>query len=316
MRRLHSFDVLVAWYREYLIQQGYRPRTVKDYCYELSFFRRFVAEHTDVGDIEELSGRALRGYISYLYERGIGAVSMHNRLAALRSFFGAAYEEKKLYLDLRSHVNLPRLARRLPADILTEQQAATLFDALEKATGFAEVHSIDQAATLRDRAMLETLYSTGMRLGELRRLGLGDVDYENTLVFIRQGKGGKDRVVPIGRTALECVRRYATEARPLLTQPTCENLFVTRFGRPVGGYTVRESVRKALALAGIDKRFGVHDLRHTCATHMLNHGADIRYVQELLGHASLSSTQVYTHVSIQRLRETHERHHPREKGAV
>jgi integrase/recombinase XerD len=169
---------------------------------------------------------------------------------------------------------------------------------------------------VRDRAIIELLYSTGMRMSELRGLTLDDVDSANALIFIRDGKGGKDRLVPIGQTALDALRRYVAEARALLALPTCQSLFVTRFGRPVGVYTVGQCLRRSLAAAGLDKHIRVHDLRHTCATHMLDHGADIRYVQELLGHASLSSTQIYTHVSIMRLRETHARHHPRERGAL
>jgi len=317
VNRLHTFDVLAAWYREYLTARGYRPRSVRAYCYEIAFFRRFLAEHTELGDIDELDRPTLHAYISSIYERGIGVSGIHYKLTALRSFLGALYDEKKLYLDLRSHIHLPRRARKLPSNVLSEKHTVQLFTALEKATAFATVRTTDQAATLRDRAVLELLYSTGMRLGELRRLELRDIDHEGGVVFIRDGKGGKDRVIPAGRTALESVRRYTDEARPLLTRSTdTDTLFLTRFGRPIGDYTIREAVRRAAETAGLDRHVRVHDLRHTCATHMLNHGADIRYVQELLGHASLSSTQVYTHVSIQRLRETHERHHPREKGAV
>ena len=317
VNRLHTFDVLTAWYREYLAVRGYRPSTARAYCYELSFFRRFLIEHTELADIDELDGPTLRGYISSIYERGIGMSGGHYKLTAVRSFLGALYDEKKLYLDLRSHIHLPRRARKLPANVLSEEHTAKLFGALENATAFPRVHTLDHAALLRDRAILETLYSTGVRLGELRRLALRDIDYEGGVVFVRDGKGGKDRVVPIGRTARESLRRYTDEARPLLAPSTpCDTLFLTRFGRPIGDYTIREAVRRAAAAAGLEGKVRVHDIRHTCATHMLNHGADIRYVQELLGHASLSSTQIYTHVSIRRLRETHERHHPREKGAI
>jgi site-specific recombinase XerD len=120
--------------------------------------------------------------------------------------------------------------------------------------------------------------------------------------------------VPIGKTALEAVRRYVAEARPILAAKGVEALFVNlKFGKPLGDYTIRESVMKVAKAAGLEKHVRVHGMRHTCATHLLNNGADIRYVQELLGHASLSSTQVYTHVSINKLKETHKKFHPREK---
>lgn len=313
MNRLHHFDILMAWYHEYMSINGYRPRTIQSYGFELSFFRRFLFDTTDLPDIDDLAPAVLRDYATYLYDRGITSTTIHHKLAVLRCFFGVAYEEKKLYADYRGYINLPRKNKKLPAGILTGEEIKRVFDYLETATDNIPVNTADDAELLRDRAIFETLYSTGIRRNELTSLALADVDYGGGLLFIRQGKGGKDRVVPIGVIALESVRRYVAEARPLLTAKWCDALFVNRkFGTPLGSYTIRESVMAVAKAAGLQKHVRVHALRHTCATHLLDNGADIRYVQELLGHASLSSTQVYTHVSINKLKETHNKYHPRE----
>ena len=317
MDRLHRFDVLIAWYREYMTIDNYRPRTVKDYGFELSFFRRFLIDKTDLPDIDDLTPQILHDYAAYLYDRGIGAATIHHKLSALSSFFCAAYEQKKLYADYRGYIHLPRVNKKLPANILTEEETKRVFDYLESVTNDLQVKTADDAALLRDRAIFEVFYSTGIRRNELTGLAAADIDYDGGLVFIRQGKGGKDRVVPIGRTALESVRRYVAEARPVLATKDCDALFVNgKNGGKLGDYTIRERVIKVTKAAGLQKHVRVHGLRHSCATHMLNHGADIRYVQELLGHVSLSSTQVYTHVSINKLKEMHTRYHPREKGEL
>jgi integrase/recombinase XerD len=313
MDRFHRLDILAAWYREYLTVEGYRPRTIADYCFELSFFRRWVESNTDTADIDELPPELLHDYAASLYDRELAPKTIHHKLAALVSFFGACYEENKLYIDLRRHIQLPRLTKALPAGILTEQEIGRIFDYLETATAARRVRGLSDAVLLRDRAVFEVLYSTGMRRAEVIGLKLCDIGYDEGLVFVRDGKGGKDRVVPIGQKSLEAVRRYVTEARSLLAATDCEHLFVTRRGYLMGDYTIRQGVIKVTQAAGIGRHVKVHTIRHTCATHMLNNGADIRYVQELLGHACLSSTQVYTHVSIAKLKDTHRKYHPRER---
>jgi site-specific recombinase XerD len=174
---------------------------------------------------------------------------------------------------------------------------------------------LDALLNIRDLALFEILYATGMRLSELIGLTLGDIAGADGTITIHDGKGGKDRVVPIGNKAVGAIGRYCSETRPFLTCSVVvtDRLFLNRWGRPIGQQGIRCIVNKHIRQAGITKHIRVHDVRHTCATHMLNSGADIRYVQELLGHASLSSTQVYTHVSITKLKETHTKHHPRER---
>ncbi len=313
--RLHRFDVLAAWYEEHLTISGYRPRTIADYCFELSFFRRWIEHNTDVADINELCAQTLRQYMSSLYDRGLAPGTVHHKCCALINFLGAIYEENKFYTDLRPHISLPRTGRKLPATILTEKETQRVFAYLEELTGSLRVRDFTEAVPVRDHAMLELMYSTGVRLAELINLDLCDIDYDSALVRVRQGKGGKDRVAPIGATSLGVLRRYVHEARPAIAADP-NALFVNRFGNRIGTQTVRDMLRRVMKGAAIDRHVTPHAMRHTCATHLLNNGADIRYVQELLGHASLSSTQIYTHVSIDKLKQTHARYHPREREAV
>jgi integrase/recombinase XerD len=166
------------------------------------------------------------------------------------------------------------------------------------------------APGLRDRAMLETLYSTGLRRMELPGLALYDVDLTRRLVMVREGKGRKDRVVPIGERAAAWLEKYLTESRPQLVAPGVEALFVTDYGEPMTGLYVATKVKRYMEFAGINKPGATHLFRHACATHMLENGADIRYIQELLGHSKLTTTEIYTHVSIEKLQQIHDATHP------
>jgi integrase/recombinase XerD len=163
---------------------------------------------------------------------------------------------------------------------------------------------------LRDRAILELLYSTGLRRMEVARLALYDVDPNRRLLFVREGKGAKDRVVPIGERALAWLDRYLLEARPLLIAAKIDALFVTDYGEQVSPEFVAQHVKRYMDFAGVNKPGATHVLRHAMATHMLEAGADVRILQALLGHSNLNTTEIYTHVSIEHLRAIHDATHP------
>jgi integrase/recombinase XerD len=314
MNRFHRFDVLCAWYKEYATVKGFRPRTVHEYLLEVAFFRRWLEKQTEVQDIDEITPAMVRDFATVLYDKKKAPATIRRNLTSLKSFFSSLYAEHKLYIDLSTAVSLPRIGKKLPTDILTEEEAGKIIDHLESLTSNTKVRTLADAIRLRDHAIFEVLYSTGIRRGELMALRLGDVNYSDGLITIKQGKGGKDRVVPIGEKSLEIVRRYVTSARGMFAQgKSPDALFLTSKGASMGRMTVRETVMRIVREAGITRHVKTHGIRHTCATHMLNHGADIRYVQELLGHSCLSSTQVYTHVSIKQLKESHRKFHPRER---
>lgn len=313
LARLHRFDVLAAWFTEHLAIGNYRPRTVRDYAFEVSFFRRWLLLHTELPDIDELTPQVLHDYAAGLYGRGLATTSIHHKLAVVSVFLGTLYDSHKLYIDMRGHVRLPRLARRLPRDIMTEEEVARVLQWLEERTAGLDPSRPRQAVQIRDHAIVEVLYSTGLRKAELMQLHLDDVNYDDGMIVVREGKGGKDRVVPIGHAGLAALRRYLKAARPVLARKDTPQVFVSINGGSMDHNAVLECVRRAVKAAGIARGAHPHTLRHCCATHMLNHGADIRYVQELLGHTCLASTQVYTHVSIGKLKQTHRRCHPREQ---
>ena len=188
----------------------------------------------------------------------------------------------------------------MPSGYLTLDEVETLLGTVDLTT----------PSGLRDRAILETLYSTGMRRSELIALNLDDIDFERGLVIIRQGKGRKDRVVPIGKRALQWIEKYLADGRPALLDQATDAFFPTTRGNRFHPVNLSSLVRSYLDAAGIQRRGSCHMLRHTTATLMLEGGADLRSIQTLLGHESLNTTQIYTHITIQRLREVHEKTHP------
>ena len=314
MNRFHRFDVLCAWYREYATVKGFRPRTVHEYLLEVLFFRRWLEKETEAQDIDEITPAMVRDFATMLYDKKKAPATIRRNLTSLKSFFSSLYAEHKLYINLAAAIALPRIGKRLPTGILTEEEAGKIITHLESLTSDTKMRTVADAIRLRDHAIFEVLYSTGIRRGELMALRIGDLNYSDGLITIRQGKGGKDRVVPIGEKSLDVIRHYVTSARKMFAQgKSPDALFLTFKGAGMGRMTVRDTVMRIVREAGITRHVKTHGLRHTCATHMLNHGADIRYVQELLGHSCLSSTQVYTHVSIKQLKESHRKFHPRER---
>ncbi len=223
-------------------------------------------------------------------------------LSTMREYFRWMTRRKYLPFNPASELEMPRVPKRLPRAVLTAEEAERILS----------VPDITTVVGLRDRACMEVLYSTGMRRSEVSGLKIADVEFENGTVFIEQGKGRKDRIVPIGRRALSWLRRYLDNSRPaLVTDEDDGRLFLSAVcGMPFSVHAVTKMVTDYRKRAGIEKRGSSHIFRHTTATLMLENGADVRFVQEMLGHSSLSSTQIYTHVAIAKLKEVHERTHP------
>lgn len=310
-KRLHNLDVLIVWFEGYLVTNGYRNQTVQSYNHELSIFRRWLDNETSVYDVDDISKEIILEYVSYLYKRGYASTTIAHKKAVLKSFLKSSYIENQIYRDLSQYIPESKLSRRIPRTILTEQDMTLLFEYLEVLTERPQRCYAD-AVNYRDRTMIELLYSCGLRKGELLPLRVTAIDLTNELLYVYNGKGGKDRVVPIGSYALEVLSYYLTLIREKLITATSEDfLFPSKRGGHVSMSAFAETVNRVCERAGIEKNVRVHDFRHACATHMLNRGADIRYVQELLGHSSLSSTQIYTHVAVEHLKKSHEKYHPR-----
>lgn len=226
--------------------------------------------------------------------------SMSRLLASLRRFYRYQLRESAIPADPTLQLDSPKLPRSLPKS-LTEEDVEALLNQPDDS----------QMLGLRDRAMLETLYATGLRVSELVNLKVSEVSL-NEGVVRATGKGSKTRLVPLGEEALDWITRYLKEARPqILNGQLAESLFVTQRGEAMTRQMFWYLIKRHARLAGITKHISPHVLRHAFATHLLNHGADLRVVQMLLGHADISTTQIYTHVARERLKSLHARHHPR-----
>jgi integrase/recombinase XerD len=270
--------------------------------------RRFIAWCDDRGltDPAEITRPILERYQRHLFAHRrpdgspLALGTQFGCLSPLRSWFKWLAREGRITADPASQLTLPRLSKQLPRALLGVAETESILTAADPAT----------PEGLRDRAMLELLYSTGLRRTELARLRRYDADLARLTVFVREGKGRKDRVVPLGTRAAAWLDRYLADARPRLLGQAREELFVTDWGQPITPEQVATAVRRAKSRAGIAKPGATHLLRHACATHMLDAGADVRHIQALLGHASLATTERYTHVAISKLQEVHAKTHP------
>ncbi|MEW6747663.1 MAG: tyrosine-type recombinase/integrase, partial [Planctomycetota bacterium] len=223
------------------------------------------------------------------------------RLVPVRAYFKWLTRQNVLLANPASELELPRLEKRLPKHVLTASEAELVLLQAD----------VRDPLGVRDRAILETLYSTGIRRMEVIGLGLFDLDVERGTVMVRQGKGKKDRMIPIGERAVAWIEKYVTDVRPsLVVEPDEGTLFLTNTGESFTPNRLTQLVRNYVDQAAIGKRGACHLFRHTMATIMLENGADIRFIQEMLGHAELSTTQIYTQVSIKKLKEIHTATHP------
>lgn len=287
-------DKYIEKFIRYLeIEKNYSAHTVLNYRLDLEDFYKFLS---DTG-IEKVEYLLLRKYLAQLKEKKLSNRSIGRRLSSLRTFFKFLTREGYLKLNPILSLSSPKLEKHLPL-FMTEEEVARLIEtAIPK-------DDADEMG-LRDRAILETFYSTGIRISELVGLSVSDVDFISG-VLKAMGKGKKERIVPIGDAAIVCIRRYL-EKRKKQT----DVLFLNKNGRRITTRGVRGIVGKYIRLLGLRHGVSPHTFRHSFATHLLNHGADLRSVQELLGHANLSTTQIYTHLTTEKLKNVYDKAHPR-----
>ncbi|WP_408648516.1 tyrosine recombinase XerC [Streptomonospora mangrovi] len=278
--------------------------TVRAYLGDVRSLLSYLAETGRA--VAELDVAALRGWLARLHDDGAGRATMARRVAAARVFTDFLHRGGVLAQDPGPRIAAPRAHRTLPT-VLAEDEAAAALAPEPAADGEEEA----TPAVVRRRAVVEVLYGTGIRVAELCALDLDDVDRERRTLRVF-GKGGKERTVPVGAPALAALDRWLAEGRPrMATAASGPAVFLGVRGGRLGTRTARRDVHAHMAAAGTGTDIAPHGLRHSAATHLLNGGADLRSVQEILGHASLSSTQIYTHVSIERLTSTYNQAHPR-----
>jgi integrase/recombinase XerC len=246
----------------------------------------------------------VRAYLAFLNERQYSKATTARKLATLRSFYKFLVKRNRISSNPAAAVRTPKQDKKLPRFLEYDQVKKLI-----------ETPPMDTWLGARDRAILETLYSTGMRVSELVALNMDDIDFLGEVVHVR-GKGKKERIAPIGSSALQVIQHYI-EFRNKRAQSNSnfdsKVLFVNKHGRRLSTRSVRRKMDKYLKIAGMDPAISPHTLRHSFATHMLNNGADLRSVQELLGHQSLSTTQIYTHLTTRKLKEVYENAHPRSR---
>jgi tyrosine recombinase XerC len=287
-------DKYIEKFMRYLeIEKNYSPHTILNYKLDLRDFGKFLAET----QIEKVDYLFLRKYLAILKEKKLNNRSIARRLSALRSFFKFLTREGYLKNNPILVLSSPKQERHLP-QFMTEAEVARLIE-----SAFAK-HQSDERG-LRDRAILETFYSTGIRISELAGLNIDTVDFYSGVVKVL-GKGRKERIAPIGEIAIKAIRNYIEKRKRQSSA-----LFLNKNGSRITARGIRMIVAKYLHLAGIKPGISPHTFRHSFATHLLNRGADLRTVQELLGHANLSTTQIYTHLSTERLKNVYDKAHPR-----
>ena len=294
-------------YINYLeVERNVSPYTVRNYTTDLLDFFNFLRTK-GISSLKEVDKHTLRDYLSQLMEQGLVRASIARKLSAIRSFYRYLLREEIISTSPVASTSSPKLDKRLPS-FLTIEEMLRLLEAPDLSTPQGQ----------RDRALLELLYASGLRVSELVNLNLEQANLDSREIRVR-GKGSKERVVLMGEPAAEALRAYLKQGRPKLFASKIRMtnaLFINRYGERLPERRVQRILEKYANIAGIDKGVHPHMLRHTFATHLLDGGADLRVVQELLGHASLSSTQIYTHVTKSQARKVYLSAHPmaQEKG--
>ncbi len=280
------------------LEKGLSKNTISSYRRDLSQFALSMAE-VDL-NLLSVDGKALQDHLAKRLKQGLSARSTSRFLSCIRGFYHYQVRENILNEDPTAHIQNPKLGKPLPKS-LSESDVEALLAAPE----------LDDVLGLRDRTMLEILYACGLRVSELVNLTLAQVNLRQGVVRVF-GKGSKERLVPLGEEAMTWITRYLRESRPSLLKDSSSNiLFPSRRGLVMTRQTFWHRIKYWAKVANITKPLSPHTLRHAFATHLLNHGADLRVVQLLLGHSDLSTTQIYTHVATSRMQALHIAHHPR-----
>ncbi|MFH1347414.1 MAG: site-specific tyrosine recombinase XerD [Candidatus Margulisiibacteriota bacterium] len=277
------------------IERGYSENTAKSYNKDLSQFLKFAKNKK----ASEIDRDHIKSYLEYLYDEGYAVSSTERKLACLKSFFHYLVREGKMDADPTSDIKLPKKAKRLP-------KALSISETIKLVSAPREKNQL----ALRDAALLEMLYATGMRASEAVGMNVSDINFSVSFVKCF-GKGSKERIVPINKITLKAIQEYLGKARPKFPQKDKEALFLDKNGERLTRQGMWLVLKKYVKMTGVKGKTSPHTLRHSFATHLLEKGADLRSVQEMLGHADIATTQIYTSVSRERLKRMYKKAHPR-----
>jgi integrase/recombinase XerD len=293
-------QLLTKYLNYLLIERGIAQNTLESYGRDLRRFVSFVQEEKKLADVHEVTPEVIVGHLVRIKDEGLAANSMNRSLAALRGFYKYLLREKIIKENPLANIELAKVWMKLPDTISKEEMKTILAQP-----------GTQSVAAIRNTAMMELLYATGIRVSELINLTMNSFNWQVGFVIV-MGKGSKERIVPVGKVAYDCVRRYVDEARPKLMQKkSTDVLFLNRFGRKFTRQGFWKIVVECARKAGLQKKVYPHTFRHSFASHLLEGGADLRTVQVMLGHSDISTTQIYTHITRERLREVHQKYHPR-----
>ena len=293
---MHSKQLIETFIDALWAESGLSKNTLSAYASDLRIFDQSL----DKKPLKDASNSDISTFLNQRYQEGISARSTARILSSLRRFYIYLIREKHISTDPTALIDLPRIGRPLP-DALSEHDIEALLDAPETSAILGA----------RDKAMLEVLYASGLRVSELVNLSTDQVNLQRGVIRVT-GKGNKERLVPLGEEARDWLTRYLQHSRiTLLSERQSNDLFITNRAAAMTRQAFWHIIKRYAKKAGIDKHLSPHTLRHAFATHLLNHGADLRVIQLLLGHSDLSTTQIYTHVANERLKELHAKFHPR-----
>jgi integrase/recombinase XerD len=293
-------ELLTKYFNYLLIERGIAQNTLESYSRDLRRFVLFVHEEKRLANLNEVTPEVITEYLVRIRDEGLAANSMNRSLAALRGFYKYLLREKIIKKNPLANIELAKVWMKLPDTVSKEEMTAIL----------AQPGTQSNPA-IRNTAMLELLYATGIRVSELINLTMNSVNWQVGFLIV-MGKGSKERIVPVGKVAYDCVRRYVDEVRPkLMEKKSTDVLFLNRFGRKFSRQGFWKIVVGYAKQAGLQKKVYPHTFRHSFASHLLEGGADLRTVQVMLGHSDISTTQIYTHITRERLKEVHEKYHPR-----
>jgi integrase/recombinase XerC len=293
------------------IERNLSPHTKRSYLSDLRQFQDFLSENNisakEDGDdrVIHIDQTTIRAFLAFLYRKKIKKVTISRKISSLRAFFKYLLREGRVKNNPAEMIQTPKVEKYLPT-----------FLSVDEAFSLTGIEFKDDVFGLRDRATIELFYSSGIRVSELTGLNVDDIDWNSSLVKIR-GKGKKERIIPVGEPALEALKSYVRKRDELLKKNLTNDintpLFLNKSGTRITTRSVGRLLDKYVSLSGINKKIGPHVLRHTFATHLMDGGADLRVIQELLGHESLSTTQKYTSTSVSRLMEVYDKAHPKAK---
>lgn len=301
-----SNERVISSFTDYLkVEKGLAPLTVSAYTSDIGQFAEFLEKHRRV--LSTARREDVRNFLQELFGNGVDGRSVGRKLSALRQLYRHLLLDKHIDHDPTLDIDSPKQWKVLPKSLATEE-----VENLLQAPRASSDRKLDEAIAVRNRAMLEVFYAGALRVSEIIGVKMEDLKVELGYVLVR-GKGDKERIVPLGRSALEALSSYIGTGRSaLLGQKDSALLFLGRRGRKLSRQRVWQMLQAASAAAG--RKVSPHMLRHSCATHMVENGADLRTVQTILGHADISTTQVYTHLALDRLKNVYKKHHPRAKA--